>query len=79
MRRLGPSHFLQTPNGMPGDGTAAKPHIIRHAVASVLLLALLVPMGAVALMQGHAASKAIALSDQENFSSFRTASSEAGR
>lgn len=53
--------------------------LVRHALGSALLLAFLVPMGAAALMHGHKVSVGITLRGQENFSSFRTASSEAGR
>lgn len=65
--------------GMIGRRQGLTARAVRHAVASILLLASMVPFGAAALMQGRAASKAIVLDGQENFRSFRTASSEAGR
>lgn len=51
----------------------------RHYIACAAMVALLGAMGAVALAHGHKVSERIVQRDQENFSSFRTASSEAGR
>ncbi len=58
---------------------ALKVRAIRHAIASALMLALLTPFGTAALLQGRAVSIAIMLSEQENFSAYGSASSEARR
>ncbi len=67
------------PPGSKGLKSAATARAIRHALATVLVAALISPLGIAALLQGRAASERIAHRDQENFSSYRTASSVAGR
>lgn len=52
---------------------------LRHVIAAVLMAIMMIVLGGAALLQGHTASERIVKRGQENFSSFRTASSEAGR
>lgn len=74
MTRVGDAVALSVPRHH-GFQTRA----IRHAIACALLLALLTPLGAAAILQGRAVSKHVVLREQENFSDYRSASSEAGR
>lgn len=67
------------PHGSKGQTSASTDRAIRHALATVLVAALISPLGIAALLHGRAVSERIVQRDQENFSSFRTASSEAGR
>lgn len=79
MQRLGsnPTQFSTSAAFSVPSGIYER--LTRHVLASAIIVVLLAPLGAAALMQGRAASKAIVLDGQENFRSFRTASSEAGR
>jgi len=79
MHRIGPACPLIPADSEHLSTGSVRHRATRHVLASALLIALLTPFGAAALMQGRAASKAIVLDGQENFRSFRTASSEAGR